>query len=126
MNKQFVHNIPPGSILTRAKIGFPLIAHYGVYIGNNTVIENNSEHGVRKISLQNFKQGMSGQLIYEPLANPSKAINLANNYLNRPYSLLSFNCEHFVNLIKSGKPSSSQVNFAAFAIAAVVFSKSLK
>lgn len=112
MKKQILMMPPPGSILRRQKIGMPFITHYGLFTGNNRVIENNDVFGVREISLQEFVQGMTGELRYETLSYPGPAIAKAKGMIGRPYDLFKFNCEHFVNIIKDGSSRSPQINRA--------------
>lgn len=121
MKKHLITYIPAGTIISRSKIGFSLVTHYGIMLENNLVIENNAQFGVRIISLQEFTKGMTGQLSIESLPNPSHAIKIAMSYLGRPYHLTAFNCEHFVTLVKTGKASSSQIKVAALSLAAIAF-----
>lgn len=109
-------NIYPGDILSRQKKGNPIITHFGMAIGSNNfgnldVIENNDVYGVRIISLDEFRQGSENLFVESAGSNVNRdrRIQIAKSFLGQPYSLWNFNCEHFVNLVKTGEARSSQV-----------------
>jgi hypothetical protein len=109
-------NIYPGDILSRPKKGNPLVTHFGMAIGSNNfgkfeVIENNDIYGVRIISLDEFRQDSENLFIESAGShvNRDRRIQIAKSFLGQPYSLWNFNCEHFVNLVKTGEARSSQV-----------------
>ncbi|MFA0016621.1 lecithin retinol acyltransferase family protein [Vibrio lentus] len=83
-----------GQILKIQYIGFK---HYGIYIGNNTVIHNSKTfHRVEEIDLEAFADNRTVQKSSIKAENPALAVQAARKYLGIPYSLFSENYEHFV------------------------------
>ncbi|WP_421704817.1 lecithin retinol acyltransferase family protein [Aliiroseovarius sp.] len=103
-----------GTILKTRK--FP-VTHYGIYAGNGFVIDNSpADQGVTKRSLSEFA-GSAGFAVHRFPANSAEGqvwISTAERFLGRPYNAVSFNCEHFVSLATTNKPSSKQVAAASF------------
>ncbi|WP_171757609.1 lecithin retinol acyltransferase family protein [Vibrio sp. 03-59-1] len=79
------------------KIQYTGFKHYGIYVGNGTVIHNSKKfHRVEEIELAAFSDSRNIQLSSIKSENPALAVQTAKKYLGIPYSLFSENCEHFV------------------------------
>jgi len=107
-----------------------LSKHHGIYVGihNGTplVAENQSGRGVQYISLSKFLLGNSSNLTRIEKFNGTEEarrniIPRINELVGTQYDSINFNCEHFVELIYTGRPSSKQVNTALFGLGLLVF-----
>lgn len=84
----------PGQVL---KIQYTGFKHYGIYVGNDTVIHNSKQHReVQEVDLTTFADNHPIQLSSIKASNPLLAVQSAKKYLGLPYNLFSENCEHFV------------------------------
>ena len=88
--------------------------HYGIYVGEingKRMVFENTFHGVRLVSLEDFSKGKECEFIlYTGLTKRENIITRANSILGKKkYNLLKNNCEHFVNWCQEGKAESSQV-----------------
>jgi hypothetical protein len=96
-----------GDVLSIQYAGFK---HYGIYIGNNTLIHNSKKFfKVEEISLDDFKDGKEPNLSSIKSSNPELSIQQAKKYLGIPYGLFSENCEHFVRVVCGLEKESTQV-----------------
>lgn len=94
-----------------------LIKHHGVainYPNDSTtyIVDNNIGQGVGIHSLKSYLRNNKVIQINKRWASmeSKKTIrNRINSTLGTPYSLLTFNCEHFSNFVRFGKVSSKQV-----------------
>lgn len=79
------------------KIQYTGFNHYGIYVGNNTVIHNSKKyHRVEEIDLTSFADNRIIEKSSIKAENPDLAVQTARKYLGIPYRLFSENCEHFV------------------------------
>ncbi len=87
-----------------------LVRHVGIFDGAG-VIHNQKGVGVQAVSWDDFIQGRPWRIISasRPLHERLAILDGAFRYIGTSYDALSFNCEHFVNLILSGEPSSPTV-----------------
>jgi hypothetical protein len=113
------YGIEAGDIVSRQKRGVPLITHYGIPLGYNHMgqylfIENMVNDCVRVITAEDFLQNSTGIQVEKTgnRQNRQRIIDTALSYKGTPYSLTSFNCEHFVNLVRHGQAKSKQVSNA--------------
>jgi hypothetical protein len=126
INSTVVH---PGTILSTSR-GF--YRHFGIatdnYVnGQPMVISNSGAHGrVVEESLEQFQgqgdiknEGYWGKLPYQ------EVLARARKKLGSSYSLLDWNCEHFVRLAHGLKPESPQVAFVAVLCVGVLFAVGL-
>lgn len=104
-----------GDRLVRTKNGI-FSKHHVLYVGywNNEhiIAENQINAGVRYITLQQFlNEGTLDRVEYNNFSQPSQRqiINSINKKIGSKYSLLSYNCEHFVNEILTGVSKSKQI-----------------
>lgn len=96
-----------GDVLAIQYTGFK---HYGICIGNDTVIHNSKKYSkVEEISLTNFRDGRDILTSSIKAANPLLAVQFAKRYLGLPYNLFAENCEHFVRLVCGLEKESIQV-----------------
>jgi hypothetical protein len=131
MNQLYIANkygLQLGDRLVREK-GI-LSKHHGIYVGIHDgtplVAENQNGIGVQYISLCNFLLGNSANLTrIEKFKGTEEArrsiIPRINKLLGTQYDLINFNCEHFVELIYTGRPTSKQVNTAFFGLGLLIF-----
>ena len=100
-----MHNI--GDVLFIQYEGFK---HYGIYIGDNTVIHNSKKFSkVEKTSLHQFLDNKQAQLSTIKSEKPALTVQTANKYLGLPYNLFNENCEHFVRTACGLVKESTQV-----------------
>ena len=116
----------------------PLYRHYGVYIGDGSVIHfaakkgfetNAKEAFIQETTLDGFLRG--DRLYVEPEAAGAfpvaEVLARARGELGRQkgeYSLVFNNCEHFAHWCKYGKKRSRQVEVAVASVAATVVAAS--
>ncbi|MCZ4308496.1 MULTISPECIES: lecithin retinol acyltransferase family protein [Vibrio] len=92
------------------KIQYTGFKHYGIYVGNDTVIHNSKTfHRVEEIELTSFADNKSIQISSIKPDNPTLAVQTARKYLGIPYNLFSENCEHFVRTSCGLEKESTQV-----------------
>lgn len=103
----------PGTVIARQYLGY---VHLGLLSDSlwgpdRTVFEFSAEAGgFRERSLTNFADG--GQVVvigYPSNLAPTEVMHRARSLTGHPYSLLGFNCEHFVRLAHGLQPESPQV-----------------
>jgi lecithin:retinol acyltransferase len=86
-----------------------IVNHYGIYVGDGYVIHNEKGVGVRLVSLDDFAAGRDVYVDRRVPPHAQDAIrDIAFSMIGTPYDLLRFNCEHFVNLVYGGDPTSAQ------------------
>lgn len=96
-----------GDVLFIQYTGFK---HYGIYIGENTVIHNSKKFfKVEEISLEDFSDNKETNLSTIKSENPALAVQTAKKYLGVPYNLFGENCEHFVRTACGLVKESTQV-----------------
>ncbi len=105
-----------------------LIIHYGIYIGQNRVIDNSAACGaVKERTLAEFR---GGRKVYRIQHNsgylPNEIVARAKAQTGKVYKVLSQNCEHFVNDILHGKSFSTQVTTGVAFVGLFLFLKVLK
>lgn len=126
------NDIQPGDAIKAKKVGWEILDHYAVYVGQDGYGEhyfmaNSMTHGVRY-----YDETETEQLLREFFPKQIKrfigddserqaAINRAVNEEGKKYNLLGYNCEHFCNLVQSGKKYSKQVNNVGLGLAASLF-----
>ncbi|MBL7683658.1 MAG: lecithin retinol acyltransferase family protein [Flavipsychrobacter sp.] len=94
-----------------------LSKHHGIYVGIHNgqplVAENQVGHGVHYITLSNFlKHDYRNITRIEKFPRSDyhrqQVVSHINSYVGTPYDVLTFNCEHFANLIQYGRAESKQ------------------
>ncbi|MDD5569641.1 MAG: lecithin retinol acyltransferase family protein [Bacteroidales bacterium] len=107
-----------------------LSKHHGIYVGIHNgiplVAENQSGQGVQYVSLFQFLLGNSSNLIrIEKFKGTEEVrrqiIPRINKLKGTQYDLINFNCEHFAELIQTGRPSSKQVDNVLFGLGLITF-----
>jgi len=112
------YNLSPGDCVVVPKSNFRIIDHYALYLGYNEYgvdlfAENHYVFGVRVITADDFfNDAIEVSRIkrfkgdnYQRKIAVQKALKKAG----KPYSLITYNCEHFANEIQNGKAYSNQV-----------------
>lgn len=111
-----IQNIAVGSSLT---VDLPPIRHHGVFLGDGLVLHNSKKNKRVCIdTLEEFSEGRAIQV--NPPRNPinrSALLRRAKEFEGKDYSLLNFNCEHFVNEVLYEKPKCEQLNWTMGAAA---------
>ena len=109
------HKLRIGDRLVRTKGGI-LSKHHVLYAGfwNNQhlIAENQLDFGVRYIYLNQFlSEGKIERVDYYNYNEQSQAeiIDRINQRIGTKYSLMDYNCEHFVNEILTGIAESKQI-----------------
>lgn len=109
------HKLRIGDRLVRTKGGI-LSKHHVLYAGfwNNQhlIAENQLGFGVRYIYLNQFlSEGKIERADYNNYNEQSQAeiINRINQKIGTKYSLMDYNCEHFVNEVLTGIAESKQI-----------------
>ncbi|WP_375749615.1 lecithin retinol acyltransferase family protein [Vibrio sp. HN007] len=107
------------------KIQYTGFKHYGIYVGNNTVIHNSKKYRrVEEIDLNSFADNRRIEFSSIKADNPALAVQTARKFLGVPYSLFSENCEHFVRTSCGLVKESTQVQkYLISAIAVAVLLK---
>lgn len=116
-NLIYQHGLQPADVIVVGR-SLGLAAHYLVYMGEGAYgpyFMANLESGVKRMSLQEV-QRRSGEFFFKRIRRfdgnhyqRQQALQRAHNANGRSYSLTSFNCEHFANLVQFGEASSQQV-----------------
>lgn len=95
------------------------VFHYGIYIGDDGyVVHNDKGGGVRLVRFDEFAQGRPVEVEARvPWHAQAAARDEALRWIGTPYDIAQFNCEHFANLVQTGKAESAQVrNIVGLAI----------
>lgn len=115
--------LKPGQHL---KVSNHIYTHHGIYVGSGRVIHyagksngpfDNSFSCVQETSLADFAGGRIIYVLWEPEAKftASEIVDRAKSRLGEnKYSVLTNNCEHFVNWCIHGEHKSEQIQQAGF------------
>ncbi|MFC0609436.1 lecithin retinol acyltransferase family protein [Rufibacter quisquiliarum] len=110
--------LTPGDTIIAPKSDFDIIQHHAIYLGedhygNHFVCENAYGRGVVMSSLSKFINKYPRltkiKKLNEPYHRRTAIVRSALSKLGKPYDLINYNCEHFVNDVVSNKPSSRQI-----------------
>ncbi len=81
------------------KIDCSGFSHYGIYVGDDTVIHNSKAlRKVEETPLKEFSKGKTISLSSITSTNRDVTVYNARKYLGLQYELFSDNCEHFVRM----------------------------
>ena len=129
MNKT-INKPQPGDVLS---VNRGLYRHYGVYVGNNTVVHFSGGSGhelsarkacIRKTALDDFSKGGEVQIetkcaeSFSRKETVMRALNAVGSEKGK-YALPWNNCEHFANWCRYGKKRSVQVEQFATQLAGI-------
>ena len=129
MNK-VINEPQPGDVLS---VNRGLYKHYGVYVGNKTVVHFSGENGhefsalkacIRKTALDDFSKGGEVQIetkcaeSFSRKETVMRALNAVGSEKGK-YALPWNNCEHFANWCRYGKKRSVQVEQFATQLAGI-------
>jgi hypothetical protein len=113
-----LQNIKTGDILTASVKSLPFILHKGVAVNKNNVITiyhntpmySNTFGG--NIVSENINDWLKSRKIVH-IKNSLISEKKLNEFLElnkyKKFNIMTFNCEHFVNLVKIGKSKSEQL-----------------
>jgi hypothetical protein len=107
-------NLEVGDTLYRTK---GIVKHVGLLIGENQVLHNSPNGNVQVCTWAEYSEGKTVKIVSNSLGPFEKLrlLNQAEQLLKeaKGYGVFTFNCEHLVSLIQSGKPTSKQLQGAA-------------
>lgn len=112
------HNLKPGDRLISPKSAFGLIKHHAFYLGydvygNHYMIENLDTTGVSLTRLNTYFEKNPAIVAYKRYSGSNEQrkvmIQKALSKIGQPYSLITYNCEHFANEVLHNNKSSEQV-----------------
>jgi hypothetical protein len=136
-NKIINHlGMAPGDTIVVPKSGWEIVQHFALYLGQDHygkhyMCENDVKHGVKLTDVADFfKENLRYTRIEKFQGNKFQrkaTIQAALSKLGSPYSLINYNCEHFVNEVRTRIPSSNQVeNAFVLALAGLLVGIALK
>lgn len=115
------YKLEAGDTVVVPKSEWEVIQHHALYVGcdskgHHYMCENVVGKGVKLTRLKDFLDGSSKvSTIKKFLGTPKErqaVVQDAVAKFGRPYNLLSYNCEHFVNDVLTRTPASAQVSRA--------------
>lgn len=93
--------------------------HHGIYAGISNgqpiVAENQRGFGVQYVPLSDFLLNDFSTLSHIELLSDAQRADVLpriEHALGKPYNLVTFNCEHFANLVQYGRARSTQAQTA--------------
>jgi len=128
MNRTQQYQLKPADRVIIPKSAANLIQHHGIYLGRNHLgqemfAENNIKTGVRFVTDKMFFKDAAHITRVQPFSGNDtqrrQAVSTAIGMEGKAYDLLSFNCEHYSNVVQNIKPESKQVNIG-LAVAALL------
>lgn len=111
------YNLKPADRIVVPKSGFQIVQHHALYLGydehgQHWIAENKIGIGVTVTRVNNFFRENPNVTRFEPFYGSAEerkaAVQRALLQHGKPYSLINYNCEHFVNHAVHGKSYSSQ------------------
>lgn len=109
------YNFRAGDVLYLGTWYLPL-EHWALVTDNNTVIENRFGIGVIETKIEDFIKRYQYFNLKKVIRDDTKDLQVvlqrARSLLGNKYSLIDFNCEHFIDYIFDRKPISEQVIIA--------------
>jgi len=126
------YNLEPADRIVVPKSGLQIVQHHAIYWGmdnnfNHWVMENVIGVGVKYTELGEFLSNTAKITRVEKFNGNwwarQQAINRGQRHIGQPYNALTFNCEHFANIVQRDKDKSGQVStvLGVAALAALVF-----
>lgn len=120
------YSLIPGTHVVADRI---IYKHHGIYVGNNKVIANLQQNGIRVCSWKEFADGNEVSICYhddETCYSNEDIVKRAYSKIGEDdYLLLTNNCEHFANWCVTGKKYSKQVRVIAIAALSATITKCL-
>lgn len=87
-----------------------LTEHHGLYVGDDKVIHLSKNKIVESVTLQAFSDGHKIR-VKKRATFPKHAVEFARSKIgSKPYSLITYNCEHFINDCLEEQKTSNQVS----------------
>ncbi|MBP9924551.1 MAG: lecithin retinol acyltransferase family protein [Cyclobacteriaceae bacterium] len=115
------YKLKPGDRIVASKSFAGIVQHHAIYLGQNyqgqdLIAENVYEKFVAVVDSKKFFAEYPQVTRIEAFKgnNVERRVTIerALKLLSKPYSLINFNCEHFVNYVQHGKVESKQIDFA--------------
>jgi hypothetical protein len=100
------------------KSGLEIVQHHAIYWGmdtngNHWMMENKAGFGVKYTEINEFFSDVAKVTRIEKFKGNywqrDQAIERGERYMGQPYNALSFNCEHFANIVQQNTDRSKQV-----------------
>jgi|ERR1022692_2276869 hypothetical protein len=113
------NGLQPADRIVAPKSGWEIIQHHAIYWGRDAngadwVIENVVGLGVKYTEFNEFYQRVGKITRIEKFSGNywerQDAIQRGVKYIGQPYNVVSFNCEHFANLVQTKEVKSQQMN----------------
>ena len=123
--------LQPGDRVVVPKSNFKLVQHHALYLGyddwgTHYMCENVIGEGVKLTTVSEFFNGVKEVTRIEKYTGNNyerkTIVQNALSKLGKPYNLINYNCESFVNDVLIKKPQSNQVanTFGLLAIVALI------
>ncbi|WEK34681.1 MAG: lecithin retinol acyltransferase family protein [Candidatus Pseudobacter hemicellulosilyticus] len=118
MKYALYHNLQPADRIVHALFDTGLSKHHAIFLGEDKwgqewIAENNFHEGVRLTKAETFFRSQRKIQRIERFAGShierKNAVQRAMQLAGKPYSLLTYNCEHYANEVQYGKSESKQV-----------------
>ncbi|HTF02636.1 MAG TPA: lecithin retinol acyltransferase family protein [Bacteroidia bacterium] len=112
------YNLKPADRVVVPKSGFQIVQHHALYLGydeygQHWIAENKIGIGVTVTRAKDFFRVNPNVTRVEPFSGSGDerkaAVQRALRLHGRPYNLINYNCEHFVNHALKGNAHSAQV-----------------
>lgn len=126
------YNMRPGDAIKAKKIGWEILDHYAVYVGQDYngehyFMANSMRDGVRyynEIEVEDLLREFAPKQIRKFEGDEIErkhAVLRASNEEGKAYNLIRYNCEHFANYVQYGKKKSGQVSLAGVSLTVIAF-----
>ncbi|MEQ8626044.1 lecithin retinol acyltransferase family protein [Ekhidna sp.] len=127
-----LNDLRPGDAIKAKKIGWEILDHYAVYVGQDDFnrhyfMANSMKDGVRYYSEDEVEELLREfaprqiRKFHGDEAERKHAVLRATNEEGKAYNLIRYNCEHFANYVQYGQKKSGQVSLAGVSLTVLVF-----
>lgn len=113
--------LAPGDSITVPKSIWNVVQHHALYLGTDYegrhwMCENLIGNGVKLTRVEEFFHGVSKVTSIKKFSGTHiervEAVQKALSLLGKPYNVINYNCEHFVNHVLLDQVKSKQVDLA--------------
>jgi hypothetical protein len=117
MNYSQRYHLQPGDKIVKGMYATGTIKHFAIFLrdinGGEWIAENHKEIGVQLVPADYFFSTMPAVFYIEQFAGSEQQrkemVKRALSLQGTPYSLFSFNCEHYANYVQYGIAESHQI-----------------
>lgn len=116
------YGLKPGDQIVESLTSLGLAKHFAMYLGWDKngvewIAENKKHIGVQVITADEYFKSVLSIARFEKFSGNNIArriaVEKALRSVGKPYDLISFNCEHFITEITTGKATSKQIQVAS-------------